>query len=79
MITMMKIKVSYTTTVEEVIEVDKKFFQLTEPGGWNEMPHKESQALTDELLTEIVNRIDVGYHDIVAVEEYGTDELMYEG
>lgn len=76
---MMKIKVSYTTTVEEVVEVDEKFYKLTEPGGWNEMPHKESQALTDELLTEIVNRIDVGYHDIVCVEEYGTDELMYEG
>ena len=76
---MMKIKVSYTTTVEEVIEVDEKFYKLTEPGGWNEMPHRESQALTDELLTEIVNRIDVGYHDIITVEEDGTEELMYEG
>ena len=79
MVTMMKIKVSYQTTVEEVIEVDEKFYKLTEPGGWNDLPHKESQALTDEMLTEIVNRIDVGYHDIVCVEEYGTAELMYEG
>lgn len=76
---MMKIKVSYTTTVEEVIEVDKKFFQLTEPGGWNEMPHKESQALTDELLTEVTDRLEICHHNIIAVEEYGTDELMYEG
>ena len=76
---MMKIKVSYTTTVEEVIEVDEKFFKLTESGGWNELSYKEQNTLTDELLTEVVKRIDVGYHDIVVVEEYGTDELMYEG
>ena len=76
---MMKIKVSYTTTVEEVIEVDEKFYKLTEPGGWNDLPYKEQNALTDELLTEVVNRIDVGYHNIVAIEENGTDELMYEG
>ena len=75
---MMKIKVSYTTTVEEVIEVDEKFYQLTEPGGWNELPNRERDRLTDELLTEIVNRIDVGYHDIITVEEDGTEELMYE-
>ena len=76
---MMKIKVSYTTTVDEVIEVDEKFYKLTEPGGWNELSHRESETLTDELLTEIVNRIDVGYHDIITVEEDGTEELMYEG
>ena len=75
---MMKIKVSYTTTVEEVIEVDEKFYKLTEPGGWSYMTSKEQHNLTDELLTEIVNRIDVGYHDIIAVEENGTKELMYE-
>jgi hypothetical protein len=76
---MMKIKVSYITTVEEVVEVDEKFYELTEPGGWNEMSNRERNQLTDELLTELVNRIDVGYHDIICVEEYGTDELMYEG
>ena len=75
---MMKIKVSYQTTVEEVIEVDEKFYGLTEPGGWNEMSSRERDQLTGELLTEIVNRIDVGYHDIITVEEDGTEELMYE-
>ena len=77
---MMKIKVSYTTTVDEVIEVDEKFYKLTESGGWNELSDRESEALTEELLEEIVNRTDVNcHHDIIIVEEDGTEELMYEG
>lgn len=35
---MMKIKVSYQTIVEEVVEVDEKFYRLTVPGGCDEMP-----------------------------------------
>ena len=77
---MMKIKVSYTATVDEVIEVDEKFYKLTEPGGWNELSSKESEALTEELLEEIVDRTGVCcHHDIINVEEDGTEELMYEG
>lgn len=75
---MMKIKVTYTTTVEEVIEVDEKFYSLTEPGGWNELSNKERDSLTDELLDEIIDRLEVGSHDICCVEEDGTEELMYE-
>ena len=75
---MMKIKVSYTTTVEEVIEVDEKFYKLTEPGGWNEMSNRERDQLTDELLSEITDRTEAGFHDIICVEEDGTEELMYE-
>lgn len=77
---MMKIKVSYTATVEEVIEVDEKFYGLTEPGGWNEMPNRERDRLTNELLAEVVDRTNVDcQHDIVCIEEDGTEELMYEG
>ena len=77
---MLKIKVSYTTTVEEVVEVDEKFYGLTEPGGWNEMPNRERDRLTHELLEEVVDRTNVDcHHDILCIEEYGTDELMYEG
>ena len=77
---MMKVKVTYTATVEEIIEVDEKFYPLTEPGGWNELSNKERNALTDEFLEEIVNRTNVcSQHDIVCAEEDGTEELMYEG
>lgn len=75
----MKIKVTYTATVEEVIEVDEKFYSLTEPGGWNELSNKERNSLTDELLDEIIDRTNVYcHHDIITVEEDGTEELMYE-
>ena len=77
---MMKVKVTYTATVEEVIEVDEKFYPLTEPGGWNELPNKERNALTDEFLEEIVSRTGAcSQYDIVCAEEDGTEELMYEG
>ena len=77
---MMKIKVSYTTTVEEVVEVDEKFYGLTEPGGWNEMSNRERDQLTNELLAEVVDRTNADcQHNIICVEEDGTDELMYEG
>lgn len=75
---MMKIKVGYQTTVEEVVEVDEKFYRLTAPGGWDEMSIQERDRLSDELLAEITDRIDAGFHDIIYVEEYGTEELMYE-
>lgn len=76
----MKVKVSYTATVEEVLEVDDKFYPLTEPGGWNELSNKERNALTDEFLEEIVNRTNVDcHHNIIGAEEYGTEEIMYEG
>ena len=77
---MMKIKVSYTATVEEVIEVDEKFYGLTEPGGWNEMSNRERDQLTNELLAEVVDRTNADcQHNIICVEEDGTEELMYEG
>ena len=76
---MMKVKVTYTATVEEVIEVDEKFYPLTEPGGWNELSNKERDALTAEFLKEVTDRTNVDSHyDIVCAEEYSTEELMYE-
>ena len=77
---MMKIKVTYTATVEEVIEVDEKFYGLTEPGGWNDLPNRERDRLTNELLDEVVDRTNADcQHNIICVEEDGTEELMYEG
>lgn len=77
---MMKIKVTYTATVEEVIEVDEKFYGLTEPGGWNDLSNRERDRLTNELLDEVVDRTNADcQHNIICVEEDGTEELMYEG
>lgn len=77
---MMKIKVRYITTVEKVIEVNEKFYGLTESGGGNDLFIRERDQLTDELLGEVMDCIDVDcYHDIVYITEDGTEESMYEG
>lgn len=75
----MKVKVSYTTIVEEVVEIDEKFHRLTESGGWNELSSKERKVLTNEFLKEIVNKTNADYQDsITCAEEDSTGELMYE-
>lgn len=73
----MKVRVSYTTIVEEVVEIDEKFHRLTESGGWDELSSKERNALIAEFLEDVLDRSDANYHNIVAIREYDTDELMY--
>ena len=73
----MKIKVSYTKIVEEVIEVIEKFCKLTSPVGRDALYSKEQHALASELLTEIVNRIDVCYPDILEIKKAGMDEIVH--
>ena len=46
----MKVKVSYTVQRTEEVEVDDKFQQLTESGGWYDLTYKEQDTLTNELL-----------------------------
>ena len=46
----MKVKVSYTVQRTEEVEVDDKFQQLTESGGWYDLTYKEQDKLTNELL-----------------------------
>lgn len=75
----MKVRVSYTTIMEEVVEIDEKFHRLTESGGWDELSSKERKVLTNELLKEIINQTDANYQDsIFYVEEDDTGELMYD-
>lgn len=73
----MKVRVSYTTIVEEVVEIDEKFHRLTESNGWNELSSEEQNALIVELLEDVLDRSDAECHNIVAIREYDTDELMY--
>jgi hypothetical protein len=75
----MKVKVAYTVTMEEVIEVDDKFYPLTESGGWNELSDEERDALGNEFLGELVNGTSAdSCHDILWAEECGSNELMFE-
>ncbi len=72
----MKVTVSYTVHRTEEVEVDGKFSQLTESGGWYDLSSKEQDALTDELLETLTNLTPASYHDIHTIESDG--EMIYE-
>lgn len=73
----MKVKVSYTVQYTEEVEVDDKFQQLTESGGWYDLTYKEQDTLTNELLETLTQVTPANYHDINFVE--CDNELLYEG
>ena len=73
----MKVKVSYTKVVEETIEVDDKFYQLTDSGGYDNLSHDERESLEGGLIEEIVNQTDAYFLDICQVVS-SDDEMMLE-
>ena len=73
----MKVKVSYTKVVEETIEVDDKFYQLTDSGGYDDLSYDERESLESGLIEEIVNQTDAYFHDICQVVS-SDDEMMLE-
>ena len=76
----MRIKVSYRTIVEEVIEVDDKFYKMTDSGGWDDLAFDERHELISELMSEVCDKTEAGYSDnVVYIEEDGTEEIMYDG
>ena len=73
----MKVKVNYTVQRTEEVEIDDKFQQLSESGGWYDLTYKEQAKLTNELLETLTQVTPANYHDINFVEyDY---ELLYEG
>jgi hypothetical protein len=73
----MKVKVNYTVQRTEEVEIDDKFLQLSESGGWYDLTYKEQDKLTNELLEILTQVTPANYHDINFVEyDY---ELLYEG
>lgn len=73
----MKVKVSYTKVVEETVEVDDKFYQLTDSGGYDNLFCDERESLESSLMEEIVNKIDAYFLDICQVVS-SDDEMMLE-
>lgn len=73
----MKIKVSYTKVVEEELEVDDKFFQLTDSGGYDDLSYDERESLENALMEEIVDKTDAYFLDICNVVS-SDDEMMLE-
>jgi hypothetical protein len=73
----MKVVVSYTKVVEETIEVDDKFYKLTDSGGYDDLSYDERESLESGLMEEIVNQTDAYFHDIRQVVS-SDDEMMLE-
>ena len=73
----MKIVVSYNKVVEETIEVDDKFYQLTDSGGYDDLFYDERESLESGLMEEIVSQTDAYFHDIRQVVS-SDDEIMLE-
>jgi hypothetical protein len=73
----MKVVVSYTKVVEETIEVDDKFYKLTDSGGYDDLSYEERESLESGLMEEAVNKTDAYFLDICQVVS-ADGELMLE-
>lgn len=72
----MKITISYTVSAERVVEVDDKFFKLTDEGGFEDLPDEEREELSDELQEIASAAIGGSLPDRIA--ETDSDSLMWE-
>lgn len=73
----MKVRVNYTKVVEEIIEVDDKFYKLTDSGGYDDLSYEERESLVSGLMEEAVNKTDAYFFDICQVVSFD-DEMMLE-
>lgn len=74
----MKIRVVYRKTVEEVIEVDDKYYALTDKGGFNNLPNEEADNLTNGIISEAEHNTEADYHDIYYIDTLD-GETIFEG
>lgn len=75
---MMKVRVHYTKVVEEIIEVDSKFNQLTDSGGYENLSYEERESLESQLMEEACSKIDTCWTEICGAYNAENDELMFE-
>ena len=71
----MKITISYTISATKVIEVDDKFHQLTDEGGFEDLPYDVREELADELKDLAYDAVNTLPDVIVEAE---TNSLMWE-
>ena len=62
----------------ETIEVDDKFYQLTDSGGYEDLSYDERESLESGLMEEAVNKTDAYFGDIFQIVFADTDETMLE-
>lgn len=74
----MKVVVTYTKVVEEVIEVDDQFEKLTDSGGYDDLSYDEREVLEGALLETATDRTSAYYLDILRITSAETNEMMLE-
>ena len=74
----MKVVVTYTKVVEEVIEVDDQFEKLTDSGGYDDLSHDEREILEGALLETATDRTSAYYLDILRITSAEPNEMMLE-
>jgi hypothetical protein len=75
----MKVKVTYTTTITEVVEVNDKFsvLSINDP-GYDSLTYCEEINLMDELLGEGADQVGCCVCDICDICDAETDEILAE-
>ena len=75
----MKVKVTYTTVITKIVEVDDKFSALSmEDPGYDSLGYSEENKLMEELLSEGANQVGCCVCDINDICDAETDEMLAE-
>ena len=75
----MKVKVTYTTVITKIVEVDDKFSALSmEDPGYDSLGYSEENKLMEELLSEGANQVGCCVCDINDICDADTDEMLAE-
>ncbi len=72
----MKVKVVYRKTVEEEVEVDDKYYALTDEGGFNTLSYKETDDLMNGIIAEIERNTEANYDDICYVDTLDGETIV---
>lgn len=75
----MKVKVTYTTIITEIVEVDDKFSALSiNDPGYESLGYGEENKLMEELLGEGADQVDCCVCDICDICDAETNEVLAE-
>ena len=75
----MKVKVTYTTVITKIVEVDDKFSALSmEDPGYDSLGYSEENKLMEELLSEGASQVGCCVCDINDICDAETDEMLAE-
>jgi hypothetical protein len=72
----MKVIVYYANRGRRIIDVDDKFYKLSDTGGYETLPDSEKDSLTNDLLDKVVELTGISFHSIFSVETENNEVLV---